>query len=78
MEYSEQWRTCRKLIHQYFMEQVVMKQHLALIDAEAVQMLRDLIVEPSGHMRHPKVLHIEQQSSEEVHLLMLMVRHIAV
>lgn len=54
MEYSEQWRTCRKLIHQYFMEQMVMKHHLALVNAEAIQMLRDFTIEPEGHMRHPK------------------------
>lgn len=39
MQYSEQWRTCRKLIHQYFMENMVMKQHLQLVNAEAVQMV---------------------------------------
>lgn len=41
MQYSEQWRTCRKLIHQYFMENMVMKQHLSLVNAEAVQMVSD-------------------------------------
>jgi cytochrome P450 len=54
MQYSDHWRTCRKLVHQYFMEQMVIKQHVTLVDAEAVQMLRDFIVEPEGHMKHPK------------------------
>jgi hypothetical protein len=54
MQYSDQWRTCRKLVHQYFMEQMVIKKHVTLVDAEAVQMLRDFIVEPEGHMKHPK------------------------
>lgn len=54
MQYSDQWRTCRKLIHQYFTESVVMKQHLSLVNAEAVQMMHDFVVEPDGHMRHPK------------------------
>lgn len=54
MQYSDRWRTCRKLVHQYFMEQMVVKQHITVVDAEAVQMLRDFVVEPQGHMRHPK------------------------
>lgn len=54
MQYSDQWRTCRKLIHQYFLESMVLKQHLKLVDGEAVQMVRDFMVEPEGHMRHPK------------------------
>jgi hypothetical protein len=54
MPYGKQWQTCRKLIHQYFMETMVMKNHLQLVDAEAVQMLHDFVVEPDGHMRHPK------------------------
>jgi cytochrome P450 len=54
MQYSDQWRTCRKLVHQFFMEQMVVKKHVKLVDAEAVQMLRDFIVEPEGHMKHPK------------------------
>lgn len=54
MQYSDQWRTCRKLVHQYFMEQMVMKQHINVVNAEAVQMLHDLLVQPEGHMKHPK------------------------
>ncbi|OAA43301.1 Cytochrome P450 [Metarhizium rileyi] len=54
MQYSDKWRECRKLVHQFFMESVVVKNHLALVDAEAVQMVRDFIEEPASHMRHPK------------------------
>ncbi|KAK1758584.1 cytochrome P450 [Echria macrotheca] len=54
MQYSDQWRTCRKLVHQYFMEQMVVKNHIDVVEAEAVQMLRDFVVDPQGAMRHPK------------------------
>jgi hypothetical protein len=54
MQYSDQWRTCRKLVHQYFMEQMVVKHHVKTVNAEAVQMIRDIMVSPDGHMRHPK------------------------
>lgn len=54
MQYSEQWRTCRKLVHQYFMEQMVVKHHVKVVDAEAVQMCRDFIVFPQDYMKHPK------------------------
>lgn len=54
MQYSERWRTCRKLVHQFFMETMVSKQHVNVTNAEAIQMLRDFVVEPEGHMRHPK------------------------
>jgi len=54
MQYSDRWRTCRKLVHQYFMEQMVLKHHVDVVNAEAVQMLRDFVVQPEGHMKHPK------------------------
>ncbi|KAK4182348.1 phenol 2-monooxygenase [Podospora australis] len=54
MQYSDQWRTCRKLVHQYFMEGMVAKHHIEVVNAEAVQMLRDFVVNPTGHMKHPK------------------------
>jgi cytochrome P450 len=54
MQYSDQWRTCRKLVHQYFMEQMVVKHHVKTVNAEAVQMLRDFLIAPDGHMKHPK------------------------
>ncbi|KAK4152517.1 phenol 2-monooxygenase [Chaetomidium leptoderma] len=54
MQYSDRWRTCRKLVHQFFMEQMVVKNHIDVVDAEAVQMLRDFVVQPDGYMKHPK------------------------
>jgi cytochrome P450 len=36
------------------MEQMVAKHHVEVVDAEAVQMLYDFVVEPEDHMRHPK------------------------
>ena len=54
MQYSDQWRTCRKLVHQYFMESIVVKSHISVVEAEAVQMLRDFVIQPEGHMKHPK------------------------
>ncbi|PNY24206.1 Fumitremorgin C synthase [Tolypocladium capitatum] len=54
MQYGQQWRTFRKLIHQYFMESVVEKRHVEVQNAEATQMLRDMCVRPDQHMRHPK------------------------
>ena len=36
------------------MEQMVAKHHISVVEAEAVQMLRDFVENPSGHMKHPK------------------------
>ena len=44
----------RKLLHQTFQERKVDKEHVHLVDAEAVQMMRDFLVEPEGIMGHPK------------------------
>ncbi|KAK5655502.1 hypothetical protein OQA88_5773 [Cercophora sp. LCS_1] len=54
MQYSDRWRTCRKLVHQFFMEGMVVKHHIDLVNAEAIQMLRDFVVDPDGCMKHPK------------------------
>ncbi len=54
MQYSDQWRPCRKLVHQYFREEMVNKHHVDVVDAEAVQMLSDFLSQPEGCMRHPK------------------------
>ncbi|KAH7412293.1 putative cytochrome P450 [Phaeosphaeria sp. MPI-PUGE-AT-0046c] len=54
MQYGQQWRTARRAIHQYFQTSMVMSNHLPLVEAEAVQMVNDLIAEPEGHMQHPK------------------------
>ncbi|PLB47299.1 putative cytochrome P450 [Aspergillus steynii IBT 23096] len=54
MQYGQQWRSLRKIIHQHFMETMVERHHLEVQNAEAVQMLRDMCVRPHQHMRHPK------------------------
>jgi cytochrome P450 len=54
MDYGNTWRAFRRVIHQYFMESMVVNQHTKLVDAEAVQMCRDFMVKPEGYMEHPK------------------------
>ena len=54
MNYGNMWRSFRKVIHQYFMESMVEKQHIKLQNAEAVQMMRDFVLRPDQHMLHPK------------------------
>lgn len=54
MQYSDHWRKCRKLVHQYFMESMVTKNYIPLIEGEAVQMVNDMIKDPGHHMLHPK------------------------
>jgi hypothetical protein len=48
------WRTARKFLHQNFMGSTVEKQHMPLLNAEAVQMLRDMCVEPEEFLEHSK------------------------
>lgn len=54
MHYGNKWRTFRRLIHQSLMEPVVESDHLRIVDAEAVQLVRDYILHPDDHMLHPK------------------------
>ncbi|KAJ5138483.1 uncharacterized protein N7515_003331 [Penicillium bovifimosum] len=54
MQYGQQWRSFRKIIHQHFMESMVEKNHIEVQNAEAVQMLRDMCARPDQHMYHPK------------------------
>ncbi|KAL9035720.1 MAG: hypothetical protein Q9214_006454 [Letrouitia sp. 1 TL-2023] len=54
MDYGETWRKVRKLVHQYFMESACEKQHIHVQHAEAIQMVRDFLVDPKNHMLHPK------------------------
>lgn len=54
MDYGQQWRGTRKLLHGTFMEKVVEDQHLKVQEAEARQMLRDYLLHPGDHMLHPK------------------------
>ena len=52
--HSPKWRAVRKAIHQHFMESMVIKDHTKVVDAEAVQMCRDFLIDPAGHMLHPR------------------------
>ncbi|KAH8195801.1 hypothetical protein TruAng_010044 [Truncatella angustata] len=54
MQYGEDWRRIRKLIHQYFMEPKCDKEHIHLQNAEATQLMHDFLVDPQNHMKHPK------------------------
>lgn len=54
MHYGNQWRTCRKLVHQNLTESMVENEHLPLVDAEAIQLVRDYMLYPKDHMLHPK------------------------
>ncbi len=54
MDYGNVWRAYRKVIHQHFMESMVINSHTKLVDAEAVQMCRDFMLTPRKHMYHPK------------------------
>ncbi|KAE8448861.1 hypothetical protein EG329_008863 [Mollisiaceae sp. DMI_Dod_QoI] len=56
MDYGDTWRAFRKLVHQHFMESMVVNEHTKVVDAEAVQMCRDfMVLNGEGmHMKHPK------------------------
>ncbi|KAA8647949.1 hypothetical protein EYZ11_008690 [Aspergillus tanneri] len=54
MQYGEQWRMLRKIIHQYFMEPNCEREHWKVQEAEAKQMLHDFLTVPEDHMLHPK------------------------
>ena len=54
MNQGDKWRLFRKLMHQQFNEGKCEKQHIVLQNAEAVQMLRDFLMEPENLMQHPK------------------------
>ncbi|KAH7054332.1 putative cytochrome P450 oxidoreductase [Macrophomina phaseolina] len=54
MFYGEKWRTFRRLIHQHLTENMVEREHLSIVNAEAVQLVRDYMLFPEDHMLHPK------------------------
>jgi len=78
MDYGNVWRAYRRVIHQHFMESVVVGEHTKVVDAEAVQMCRDFLIAPEKHMDHPKrfsnsvvmslreYFHPEQKSGQEI------------
>ncbi|OJJ97582.1 hypothetical protein ASPACDRAFT_45673 [Aspergillus aculeatus ATCC 16872] len=54
MHYGPKWRTFRRLVHQHLMESMVDSQHLPIVNAEAIQLVRDYMLDPEHHMAHPK------------------------
>lgn len=54
MFYGDKWRTFRRLIHQHLTEAMVERQHLAIVNAEAIQLVHDYMTSPEDHMLHPK------------------------
>lgn len=54
MDGSPKWRSFRKLVHQEVMERRCNEVHIAVQNAEAIELLHDLVVFPDQHMSHPK------------------------
>ncbi|RYC62618.1 hypothetical protein CHU98_g3609 [Xylaria longipes] len=54
MFYGDKWRTFRGLVHQYLTENMVEREHLSVVNAEALQLVRDYMLFPEDHMLHPK------------------------
>ncbi|KAF6798852.1 cytochrome P450 2D18 [Colletotrichum sojae] len=54
MQYGDEWRRLRKMIHQFFAEQQCDRRHVRLQAAEAAQLVHDFLVAPEDHMLHPK------------------------
>jgi cytochrome P450 family 619 len=52
--YGKRWQTYRKLIAQDFAEKIVERDHLPVQNAEACQLLYDMMTDPENHMLHPK------------------------
>lgn len=54
MHYGNKWRLFRRLVHQHLMESMVDSHHVDIVNAEAIQMVRDYLLAPQEHMLHPK------------------------
>ncbi|KAF9731672.1 hypothetical protein PMIN06_007731 [Paraphaeosphaeria minitans] len=54
MQYGAKWRLFRRLVQNYFNETRCQQEHVALVEAEAVQMMHDLMTEPKDLILHPK------------------------
>lgn len=52
--YGKTWQRYRKVIHQFFMESIVQSDHLPVQNAEACQLVYDMLHQPEQHMMHPK------------------------
>ncbi|ROV98480.1 hypothetical protein VPNG_08535 [Cytospora leucostoma] len=53
MNADERWKLRRKLYYQMLQESVCDKQHLALVEAESAQLLRDICLDPNDFFLHP-------------------------
>lgn len=54
MNTDQRWRRGRRLYHQYFNEGVSEREHVVVQQAEAVQLLRDMCLQPDDFMAHCK------------------------
>jgi cytochrome P450 family 619 len=54
MFYGDKWRTFRRLIHSHLTENMIEREHLSIVNAEAIQLVRDYMLFPDDHMLHPK------------------------
>lgn len=54
MQYGPKWRLFRRLVQNHFNEARCAQEHIALVEAEAVQMMHDLMETPKDLMLHPK------------------------
>lgn len=52
--YSKLWQRYRRSINSHYSESIVEKDHLPVQNAEANQMLYDMMTDPGNHMLHPK------------------------
>jgi cytochrome P450 len=54
MKYGPKWRRIRSFIHQQFVKARCDEKILPVLNAEAVQMMRDFMIYPNDFMSHPK------------------------
>ena len=54
MQNGPKWRLFRKLVVNHFNEMRCQQEHLALVEAEATQMMHDIMMAPQELMLHPK------------------------
>ncbi|XXH01658.1 hypothetical protein Hte_008018 [Hypoxylon texense] len=53
MNSDERWKLRRKLYHQVFQESKCNNEHIALLEAESSQLVRDIVLDPTALMHHP-------------------------
>ena len=81
MQYGPKWRLFRRLLQNHFNETRCAQEHIALVEAEAVQMMHDFMETPQDLMLHPKrfsnsiitslVFNIRTTSVRTAHMLQL-------